>query len=69
MKLADDIRETIATSPLLEGHTVTVSIGVGPADPQDSVDSWLKGTDAAMYMAKESGRNRVARRASAAARP
>jgi diguanylate cyclase (GGDEF)-like protein len=66
MTLADDIREAIATSPLLEGHKVTVSIGVGPADPQDSVDSWLKGTDAAMYVAKESGRNRVARRAARA---
>jgi diguanylate cyclase (GGDEF)-like protein len=67
--LADDIRGAIAGSPLLEGHTVTVSIGVGPADPRDSVDSWLKGTDAAMYMAKESGRNRVARRALAEAMP
>ena len=43
MTLADDIREAIASSPLLEGHKVTVSIGVGPADAQDSVDSWLKG--------------------------
>jgi diguanylate cyclase (GGDEF)-like protein len=67
LNLADDVREAIATSPLLEGHTVTVSIGVGPADPRDSVDSWLKGTDAAMYVAKESGRNRVARRTPAAA--
>jgi diguanylate cyclase (GGDEF)-like protein len=66
MTLADDIREAIATSPLLEGHKVTVSIGVGPADPKDSVDSWLKGTDAAMYVAKESGRNRVAHRAALA---
>jgi hypothetical protein len=30
MTLADDVREAIATSPLLEGHKVTVSIGVGP---------------------------------------
>jgi len=67
MTLADDIREAIAASPLLEGHTVTVSIGVGPADPGDSVESWIKGTDAAMYEAKESGRNRVARRAVAGA--
>lgn len=63
MTLADDIREAIAASPLLEGHKVTVSIGVGPADARDSVESWIKGTDAAMYEAKESGRNRVARRA------
>jgi diguanylate cyclase (GGDEF)-like protein len=63
MTLADDIRQTIAASPLLEGKTVTASIGVGLAAPRDSVESWIKGTDAAMYEAKESGRNRVARRA------
>ena len=39
MTLADDIREAIAASPLLEGHKVTVSIGVGPADPEDSVET------------------------------
>jgi diguanylate cyclase (GGDEF)-like protein len=60
--LADDMRTAVAASPLLEGHTVTVSIGVGLADPGDSVETWIKGTDAAMYAAKESGRNRVARR-------
>jgi diguanylate cyclase len=60
--LADDMRTAVAASPLLEGHKVTVSIGVGLADPGDSVETWIKGTDAAMYAAKESGRNRVARR-------
>jgi diguanylate cyclase (GGDEF)-like protein len=66
MTLADDVREAIAVSPLLDGHKVTVSIGVGPASPGDSVESWIKATDAAMYEAKESGRNRVVRRAAVA---
>jgi diguanylate cyclase (GGDEF)-like protein len=60
--LADDMRRAVAGSPLLEGHEVTVSIGVGLADAGDSVETWIKGTDAAMYAAKESGRNQVARR-------
>jgi diguanylate cyclase (GGDEF)-like protein len=60
--IADDIRQAIASSSLISGHAVTASIGVGVAEPQDSVESWIKATDAAMYMAKESGRNRVARR-------
>jgi diguanylate cyclase (GGDEF)-like protein len=62
MKIADEIREAIAAAPLLDGAKVTASIGVGVAAPRDSVESWIKGTDAAMYVAKESGRNRVARR-------
>jgi diguanylate cyclase (GGDEF)-like protein len=61
--IADDIRQAIAAATLIGGHSVTASIGVGVAEPQDSVESWIKGTDAAMYVAKESGRNRVARRA------
>jgi GGDEF domain-containing protein len=68
--IVDDIRQAIAAANLISGHPVTASIGVGVAEPQDSVESWIKGTDAAMYVAKESGRNRVARRAAhAAARP
>lgn len=62
LAIADDVRQAIAVSPLLAGQVVTASIGVGVAEPQDSVESWIKGTDAAMYVAKESGRNRVARR-------
>jgi len=64
--IADDIRQAIAAATLISGHPVTASIGVGVAEPQDSVESWIKGTDAAMYVAKEAGRNRVARRASRA---
>ena len=64
--IADDIRQAIAAATLVSGHPVTASIGVGVAEPQDSVESWIKGTDAAMYVAKEAGRNRVARRASRA---
>lgn len=39
---------------------VTLSLGVAPASPDlTSADDWLKAADKALYIAKESGRNRV----------
>jgi diguanylate cyclase (GGDEF)-like protein len=64
--VAEDIRKAIAEATLLEARPVTASIGVGSVLPEDSAESWIKETDAAMYAAKEGGRNRVARRAPAA---
>jgi diguanylate cyclase (GGDEF)-like protein len=63
VSVAEDIRQAIAQSSLLDGRVVTASIGVGSARPEDSAETWIKETDAAMYAAKEAGRNRVARRA------
>ena len=60
--LAESIREAIAEARLLEADLVTASIGVGAIAPEDTVETWVKDTDAAMYSAKEGGRNRVARR-------
>ncbi|PYQ55600.1 MAG: hypothetical protein DMF78_01540 [Acidobacteria bacterium] len=65
--VAEEIRQAIAVSPLLDGRKVTVSIGVGGLRGDDSVDAWVRDTDAAMYAAKEAGRNRVERRAPASA--
>jgi diguanylate cyclase (GGDEF)-like protein len=64
MHLADALRLAVSQAPLLEGRAVTASIGVGGARADDSADSWLRETDAALYAAKDAGRNRVARRAS-----
>lgn len=63
---AEDLRRAVEEAPLLPGRNVTVSVGVGAARPDDTVDSWIKATDAALYAAKEAGRNRVARRGSGA---
>jgi diguanylate cyclase (GGDEF)-like protein len=59
--LAEQLRASIAAAPLLEGRTVTVSIGVGELSPDDTVHSWIKRTDDALYAAKNAGRNRVVR--------
>ncbi len=59
VRLADRIRREI------EGHTfdtvgtVTLSFGVTQLKPGDTVESFIKRVDDALYKAKENGRNRV----------
>jgi diguanylate cyclase (GGDEF)-like protein len=59
VKLAEALRMGVGRAGLLDDRPVTVSIGVAGLDPSDSIDSWLKNADAALYSAKKSGRNRV----------
>jgi diguanylate cyclase (GGDEF)-like protein len=61
VSLAEELRGSIAAAPLLEGRAVTVSIGVGELNTDDTVFSWIKRADDALYAAKNGGRNRVAR--------
>jgi diguanylate cyclase (GGDEF)-like protein len=61
--LAERIRETVETTPLLvDGHLLqlTVSIGAVAAAPgEHDVKGLLQRADAALYAAKHAGRNRV----------
>ena len=59
LQMAEDLRERIATSPLLLEQRVTVSIGVSVLPPGVDPRTWLKRADTALYAAKRAGRNRV----------
>jgi diguanylate cyclase (GGDEF)-like protein len=59
MKTAEDLRKLVETSPILPGTELTVSIGVCDSSAANDVQHWFKLTDAALYIAKEKGRNRV----------
>jgi len=61
--IAEDLRRRLAARPFDIGKgrlTLTWSIGVGEAEPSDSIDQLLARADAALYSAKAGGRNRVA---------
>jgi len=60
VEVAGDLRERIGAAP--SPRPVTVSIGVaGSADAELDGPSFLAAADAAMYLAKRAGRNRVRR--------
>lgn len=63
LEIAEGLRRRLADRPFETGTgriTLTWSIGVGEAQPDDSIDQLLARADAALYVAKEEGRNRVA---------
>jgi diguanylate cyclase (GGDEF)-like protein len=61
--VAEQLRASIAESSLLDGRRVTVSVGVSELRRGETVDSWIKQADDALYAAKKAGRNRVSRAA------
>jgi len=62
LAIAERIRATIAAADVAVGGakvSVTASIGVAPYADGDAVADWVGKADAAMYRAKQAGRNRV----------
>lgn len=62
--VAEKIRREVAAALFLPGEgglTLTVSMGVAQMAPGETLDSLLARLDAALYRAKEGGRNRVDR--------
>ncbi|MFO6420243.1 diguanylate cyclase [Hylemonella sp. W303a] len=61
MLIAERVRASIAGMPLIAEPPVpiTVSIGVAQRKPNESTESLLARADAALYAAKQGGRNRV----------
>jgi diguanylate cyclase (GGDEF)-like protein len=65
-RLAERLRSAVANSRTADGHAVTASVGIAltrPVDGEDAADGlWrlVDRADAAMYEAKQQGRDRVA---------
>ncbi len=57
--LAEDLRTVSGTEPFAHGARLTISVGVAEARDDDDLDRWLRRADAALYEAKESGRDAV----------
>lgn len=57
--LAERLRTAIAELHDEQVGSVTASFGVATVRPDDTADVWIERADAALYEAKEAGRNRV----------
>lgn len=53
------IRRSVENAPIIEGHKVTISIGIAVGVKNNKLDNLLKQADEALYAAKNDGRNRV----------
>ncbi|MOA31931.1 Response regulator PleD [compost metagenome] len=58
--VAERLRQCVADTPIPEGTTVTISLGVAHcATSSVGIEQALKQADQALYAAKHQGRNRV----------
>ncbi len=47
----------VARHPLVDAHTVTISVGTAEFASGENVNDWLRRADRALYRAKAAGRN------------
>lgn len=59
LRIAERLREAVATPEVFAGGVITVSIGVAERRPGERRDSLLQRADVALYRAKALGKNRV----------
>jgi diguanylate cyclase (GGDEF)-like protein len=57
--IAEQLRALVESERILPEGTMTISIGVCDVTVADTLDRWLNLADAALYLAKSNGRNRV----------
>lgn len=57
--MAEKIRQAVSAHDFGQIGRVTVSIGIGQLSAEETVDAWLRRVDAALYEAKQQGRNCV----------
>ena len=55
--VAEKLRALVARDEIIDGQTITISLGVAEYNKDESADSWLNRADKALYKAKNSGRN------------
>ena len=59
VNLAEELRTQVENYTLLAQKSLTISLGVAECNENDSDITWLKRADAALYQAKNTGRNRT----------
>lgn len=69
VEVAEQLRRRVADAQLLAEAPVTISLGVAQLEPDESLDTWIQRSDALLYHAKQTGRNRVAATPSSIALP
>jgi diguanylate cyclase (GGDEF)-like protein len=59
MAVAERIRAAVEEADILDGHPLTISVGVSVADQADALEPTIKKADEALYLSKQNGRNQV----------
>ncbi|MBS1186448.1 MAG: uncharacterized protein H6R04_466 [Burkholderiaceae bacterium] len=59
MFVAERVRDALASHEFLPIGRITASFGIATRQPEESLDDWIARADAAMYRAKQGGRNRI----------
>jgi diguanylate cyclase (GGDEF)-like protein len=63
LEVAEQLRTFVAAWRPIDGHTISISVGVSEVRRGQSPLEWIAESDRALYRAKRAGRNRVAGRA------
>lgn len=63
LEVAEQVRALVTAWRPIDGHTISISVGVSELRRGQSAFDWIGEADRALYRAKRSGRNRVAGRA------
>ena len=58
-KLAEELRSLFEKTKFIGNKVVTCSMGVAVLNKDETIDSWIRRGDNALYKAKNNGRNRV----------
>ncbi len=59
MAVADTLRSIVAAATASDGQRLSISIGVSELQSGQKAPDWIADADAALYRAKQAGRNRV----------